>query len=92
VAPSKSSTTADVQLIGSSIASQDDVPVQHVNPRIQHDLELWQRIKEYDKKAAEESPFTAVLTKKQKQMTRKELLDGKPSYITRSRGSSPTPQ
>jgi len=40
VAPSESSAAIDVPLIG------DDVPVQHVNPRIQHDLELWQRIKE----------------------------------------------
>jgi len=52
VAPSESSSATDVHLIGGSMASQDDVPVQHVNPRIQHDLELWQRIKKYGKKAA----------------------------------------
>jgi hypothetical protein len=86
------SNVASVEhLIGRSVAPQDAIPVQHVNPRLQHDLELWQRIKEYDKKA-EEEPFTVVLTKKQKQMMRKELLDGKPPYSTRSRGPSPTPQ
>jgi len=78
-------------LIGRSVAPQDVIPVQHVNPRLQHDLELWQHIKEYDKKAAEE-PFIVVLTNKQKQMMRKELLDGKSLYSTRSRGPSPTPK
>jgi hypothetical protein len=87
----ESSAASFEHLIGRSVAPQDAICVQHVNLRLQHDLELWQRIKEYDKKAAEE-PFFAVLTKKQKQMMRKELLDGKPPYSTRSRGPSPTPQ
>ena len=74
--PSELSAAFDVHLIGSTTASHDDVPVQHVNPRLQHDLELWQRIKEYDKNAAQEPPFTAVLTKKQKQMMRMNFLIG----------------
>jgi len=44
------------------------------------------------KKAEEEPPFTTVLTKNQKQIMKKELLDGKPLYSTRSRGPSPTPR
>jgi len=84
--------TIDESLIDSSIASQVDPPVQHVNSRLQHDLDLWQRIKEYDKKPAKEPPFTVVLTKKQKQIMKTELLDGKPPYSTRSSGTSPTPR
>jgi len=35
----------------------------HINPRIQHDLDIWQKIKDYDKRAAE-NPFKPVLSKK----------------------------
>jgi len=35
----------------------------HISPRIQHDMELWYHIHEYDAKAAE-MPFTPVLSKK----------------------------
>jgi len=68
-------------------------PVSHVvhnSSRIQHDLELWRRIKEYDAKAAEEA-FLPVLTRKQKQHLKKTNV-GKP-YKTRSTGdNSSVPQ
>jgi hypothetical protein len=44
--------------------------MQHSNPRIQQDLDLWQRIKEYDRHSAE-TPFVLVLSKKQNQMLKK---------------------
>jgi len=37
----------------------------HPNPRIQKDLDLWKKIKEYDQRATENPP---VLSKKHKQM------------------------
>ena len=37
------------------------------NARVWHDMELWERIKEYDRKAAEEASVTLVLTRKKKQ-------------------------
>jgi len=39
--------------------------MQHSNPLIQQDLDLWQRIKDYDQRAAE-NPFVPVLSRKQK--------------------------
>ena len=54
-------------------------------------MELWNRIREYDQRA-KEAPFTPVLTKKQKQKLRQEVLSKQP-YRTRSTGdASPTPQ
>lgn len=41
--------------------------VQHINPNIQHDMDLWQRICEYDKGTAEVS-FTPVLSNKQQKL------------------------
>jgi len=43
--------------------------VFHSNENIQRDMELWNRIQEYDKKSKEEE-FTPVLSKKQKQKLR----------------------
>jgi len=57
----------------------------HTNPRIQHDLDLWQKIKDYDKRSSE-TPFVPVLSKKHKQMLKKHQFDGKPPYKTRSTG------
>jgi hypothetical protein len=57
----------------------------HSNARIQHDLDLWQKIKEYDRRAAE-TPFVPVLSKKQQQMLKKHKFDGKAPYKTRSTG------
>jgi len=60
----------------------------HSNPNVQHDLDLWMRVREYDKANAE-LPFTPVLSKKQKQQVRKQLQIGKPPpYKTRSQGGS----
>ena len=59
--------------------------VVHSNSRIQQDLELWRRVKVYDKKAAEEA-FLPVLTRKQKQHLKKTNV-GKP-YKTRSTGDN----
>ena len=60
----------------------------HSNPNVQHDLDLWMRVREYDKANAE-LPFTPVLSKKQKQQVRKQLQIGKPPpYKTRSQRGS----
>lgn len=50
--------------------TQNVMPEVHNNSRIQQDMELWRRVKEYDKKCAE-SPFLPVLTRKQKQHLKK---------------------
>jgi hypothetical protein len=55
----------------------------HNSLRIQHDLELWCRIREYDAKEVE-MPFTPVLSKKQKQWVKKRFQVGKPPYRTHS--------
>jgi hypothetical protein len=89
MATSSATVEIDVNLIGS--APHGAIPVQRVPPRLQHDLDLWQHIKEYDKKAAED-PTIMALTKKQQNIMRKELLDGKPPYNTRFRGPSPNRQ
>jgi len=44
----------------------------HSNPNVQHDLDLWMRVREYDKANADR-PFTPVLSRKQKQQVRKNL-------------------
>jgi len=54
----------------------DPSPEKHSNARVQHDIELWNRIKEYDKRAAEVASFMPVLTRKQKQNLKKQLTDG----------------
>jgi hypothetical protein len=59
----------------------------HSSARIQHDLELWRRVKEYDQKVAE-VPFIHVLTRKQKEHLKKTTV-GKP-YKTRSTGDNST--
>jgi len=43
-------STIDESLVDNSITSQVDLPTQHFNSTLQHDLDLWQWIKEYDKK------------------------------------------
>ena len=53
------------------------------NPNVQHDLNLWRRVRDYDKANAE-LPFTPVLSRKQKQQVRKQFQIGKsPPYKTR---------
>ena len=63
------------------------IPEVHGNSRIQQDMELWRRVKEYDQKFAE-SPFLLVLTRKHKQHLKKTTV-GKP-YKTRSTGDNST--
>ena len=53
---------------------------------IQHDLELWDRIQQYDKRAAEED-ITPVLTRKQKHKI-KQVLEKQPPR-TCARGDPP---
>ena len=78
----------DVIEISSQVGvAQHVVTSIHSNARIQQDLELWRRVKEYDKKSAE-MPFIPVLTRKQKQHLKK-TTSGKP-YITRSTGDNST--
>jgi len=81
--PSVGSLDGDVE---HDISIQDGTEV-HSSARIQHDLELWRRVKEYDQKAAE-VPFIPVLTRKQKQHLKKTTID-KP-YKTRSMGGNST--
>ena len=60
----------------------------HNNSNVHHDLEHWQRVRDYDKANAE-LPFTNVLSRKQKQQVRKQLQIGKPTpYKNRSQGGS----
>jgi len=54
---------------------------------IQNDLDLWARIREYDKCIAEEG-FTQVLSKKQQQALKKQFI-GQPHYKTRAKGGPP---
>ena len=64
--------------------------MQHIHPNIQQDIGPWQRICEYDKRAAE-VPFTPVLSKKQKQKLKeaqflgnrciKSVLEGTPLQL-----------
>jgi len=67
-------------------------PAQHrqvqISKNIQSDLDLWARVREYDQQTAEEG-FTQVLSKKQQQAKKKQVL-GKLSYNTRTRGG-PSP-
>jgi len=64
--------------------SYSDIPVdngthkesmvdQHSNPVIQQDIDLWNRIQEYDQCSAAK-PFTTVLSKKQKKQLKQQVL------------------
>jgi hypothetical protein len=61
-----------------------------VTKNVQHDLDLWARICEYDQRMAEEG-FTQVLSKKQQQALKKQVL-GKASYNTCAKGTHPPSQ
>jgi len=65
----------DITTSGHAIAITS--PEKHSNARVQHDMELWEHIKENDRKATEEASFTPVLMRKQKQNLKTQLLDGK---------------
>jgi len=83
-----SNEDAEVQILkDQSQTSQVPIAQTHTSKNIQSGLELWARIREYDQQTAEEA-FTQVLTKKQQQTRKKQVL-GKPHYITRARGGPP---
>ena len=44
----------------------------HTNPNVQHDLDLWMRVRDYDKAKAK-APFIPVLSRKQKAQVKKNL-------------------
>jgi len=71
-------TCSDLGHISSSIAPTE---VFHSDENIQRDMELWNRIREYDQKSKEEE-FTPVLSKKQKLKLRQQIVLGKPLYKT----------
>ena len=58
-----------------------------VSKNVQRDLDLWARIREYDQRTANEG-FTQVLSKKQQQVVKKQVL-GKASYNIRAKGTHP---
>jgi len=62
---------------------------QGVHPRknIQHDLDLWKRVRDYDERSATED-FTPVLTRKQKQKLKLQQVLAKQSTKTRVRGDN----
>jgi hypothetical protein len=57
----------------------------HPSKNIQHGLDFWERVREYDKRLAAED-FTPVLTRKQKQKHKLQLLLPKQPPKTRARG------
>nr|ABE93038.1 N-6 Adenine-specific DNA methylase [Medicago truncatula] len=94
------SSDDDVIDVDKTSAAMDGIPspssqraegMTHTNPRIQRDLDLWQKVKDYDRRAAENPPFVQVLSKKQQQMLRKHQFDGKAPYKTRSKGGTSPP-
>ena len=62
----------------------------HPSRNIQHGLDLWERVRQYDARSAVED-FTPVLTRKQKQKLKvQQVLQKKPTK-TRARGDPTTP-
>ena len=88
VAPDSAQGAAMDDLNNSLIAQEDSM--QHSNPHIQQDLDLWERIKDYDQ-CSLENPFVLVLSKKQKEMLKKHQFDGKAPYWTCSTGKTSPP-
>ena len=64
---------------------------QHVHPskNIQHDLDLWNRVREYDAWCANEE-FMPVLTRKQKQKLKLQQVLPKKPFKTPTRGDKHT--
>jgi len=65
---------------------------QHVHPNknIQHGLDLWDRVREYDARCANED-FMPVLTRKQKQKLKLQQVLSKQPSKTPARGDKHTP-
>ena len=86
-------TAANVREINNEVSATHVrvVLIQHqeiqVTKNVQHDLHLWARIREYDQHMVEEG-FTQVLSKKQQQVLKKQVL-GKPTYNTCAKGTNP---
>jgi hypothetical protein len=59
----------------------------HPNKNIQHGLDLWDRVREYDETSTAED-FTSVLTRKQKQKIKVQQVLAKQPTKTRSRGGN----
>lgn len=70
-----------------STISHEDGLEKHIHPNIHQDMELLQRVPEYDQHAAEVL-FSPVLSKKQEKKLKKAQILGKPMYRTRSRGDA----
>jgi len=68
------------------IASSEQQEV-HPSMNIQHGLDLWNRVREYDARSAAED-FSPVLTRKQKQKIKLQRVLAKQSTNTRSRGGN----
>ena len=68
-----------------------DLQQQEVHPskNIQHGLELWERVRQYDERSAVED-FTSVLTRKQKQKIKLQQVLAKKPPRTRARGDPPS--
>lgn len=65
------------------IAQNETLPSKNIHS----DLELWARIREYDQRTAAKG-LTQVLSKKQQQAMKKQVLR-KPHYKTRAKGGHP---
>jgi len=59
----------------------------HPSKNIQHGLDLWDRVREYDERSAVED-FTTVLTRKQKQKIKLQQVLAKQPTKTHSRGGT----
>ena len=57
----------------------------HPNKNIQHSLDLWERVREYDKRSAA-GDFMPILTRKQRQKLKLQQVLPKQPTKTRARG------
>jgi len=85
------SNETEVQIMHDNIAHVHVFPTLHqdvkVSKNVQRDSDLWARIREYDQRTTDEG-FTQVLSKKQQQAVKKQVL-GNTSYNTRAKGTKP---
>lgn len=85
------SDDTNVEITQDATAHVRVTPVQYqeipVSKNVQSYLDLWARIREYDQRMAAEG-FTQVLSKKQQQALKKQVL-GKTPYNTQEKGTPP---
>ena len=74
-------TTIQEEQVVSSLQQQE----VHPSKNIQHGLDLWERVREYDKRSAAED-FMPVLTRKQRQKLKLQQVLSKQPTKTRARG------